>query len=68
MGIVNRDGINFRELVLVDKIKETSKNAIYMKEVVEIEKYLKENLEPGDLFLTIGAGDVYKIGEEIIEK
>ena len=33
----------------------------------EIEEYLKEKIKPGDLFLTIGAGDVYKIGEEIIE-
>ncbi len=53
---------------LVNKIKETSDNAIYMADFSEIEKYLKEKLQPGDLFLTIGAGDVYKIGEDIIEK
>ena len=52
---------------LVEKIHETSDNAVYMKNFDEIEKYLKEKLEPGDIFLTIGAGDVYKIGEEIIK-
>lgn len=53
---------------LVDKIKATSKNAVYMKDFNEIEEFLKEKLEPGDLFLTIGAGDVYKIGEEIVNE
>lgn len=52
---------------LVEKIHETSDNAVYMKSFTEIEKYLKEKLEPGDIFLTIGAGDVYKIGEDMIK-
>lgn len=52
---------------LVNKIHETSDNAVYMKDFSDIEKYLKEKLEPGDIFLTIGAGDVYKIGEKIVE-
>jgi len=51
---------------LVGKIEKTSNNAIYMKDFSEIEEYLKKELKPGDLFLTIGAGDVYKIGEEIV--
>lgn len=53
---------------LVEKIEGTSKNAIYVKSFDEIEEILAEKLQPGDLFLTIGAGDVYKIGEKIIEK
>ena len=53
---------------LVDRIQNTSNNAIYMKDFSEIEQYLKEKLKPGDLFLTIGAGDVYKIGEDIINR
>ena len=53
---------------LVDKIQGTSNNAIYMKDFSEIEEFLKNKLKPGDLFLTIGAGDVYKIGEHIIKE
>lgn len=53
---------------LVKKIEGTSKNAVYVKDFEEIEKILAKKLQPGDLFLTIGAGDVYKIGEKIIEK
>lgn len=51
---------------LTDKINSVSQNAIYMKDFSDIEYYLKETLSEGDLFLTIGAGNVYKIGENLI--
>jgi len=51
---------------LTDKINAVSQNAIYMKDFSDIEYYLKENLSDGDLFLTIGAGNVYQIGENLI--
>ena len=31
----------------------------------ELEKALRETAEPGDIILTVGAGDVYKIGEHL---
>ena len=33
----------------------------------ETTKWLKENSHPGDLVLTMGAGDVYKVGEELLK-
>ena len=51
---------------LVNKIEKTSKNAVYIKDFKDIEKYVEKELKPGDLFITIGAGDVYKIGDEIV--
>ncbi len=32
------------------------------------EKIVKDSLKPGDILLTMGAGDVYKIGENILSK
>ena len=29
--------------------------------------YLKANLKPGDLLLTLGAGDVWKVGEQLLD-
>jgi UDP-N-acetylmuramate--alanine ligase len=29
---------------------------------------LKKTLQPGDLLLTLGAGDVWKVGEDILKK
>lgn len=51
---------------LVDVINENSHNAIYMKEFSDVADYMKKNAKPGDLVITMGAGDVYKIGELII--
>ena len=42
--------------------------AIYIKEFEEIENYIKQNAKEGDVILTVGAGDVYKIGESLCNK
>ena len=33
----------------------------------ELEDALRAIAQPGDIILTVGAGDIYKIGEDIIE-
>ncbi len=52
---------------LVDAINEKSKNAKYIKEFADIEKYFEETAQEGDLIFTMGAGNIYKIGESIIK-
>jgi len=42
--------------------------AKYVGSAIEIENYLKHNTNKDDIILFQGAGDVYKIGEEIISK
>ncbi len=39
----------------------------YMSNFNEIAEYINENADPGDLILTMGAGDVYKVGEILLE-
>jgi UDP-N-acetylmuramate--alanine ligase len=34
----------------------------------EIEEFLVENCMSGDLLITMGAGDIVKVGEELLEK
>lgn len=34
----------------------------------EIEACLKETARPGDIILTVGAGDVFKIGEHLVAR
>jgi len=51
---------------LVNKISTTSQNAIYIKDFENIITYLAENAQENDLIFTIGAGNVYKIGEELL--
>lgn len=49
--------------MLADKIAESGKQALYIKGFDKIVEYLDKNAAPGDLIITMGAGDVYKVGD-----
>ncbi len=55
---------------LAEKIKEThpAKEVLFMKDFEEIAAYVSENAESGDMVITMGAGDIYKVGEMLLEK
>ena len=55
---------------LADKIKEShpDKGVMFMDSFEEISNYVCDNAKSGDLVLTMGAGDIYKVGEMILEK
>ena len=52
---------------LVNAIKVKGSNAIYLPSFKEIEEYLLNVATPNDVIVTMGAGNVYLIGESIIE-
>lgn len=52
---------------LVNAIKNHHNGAIYMSSFEEILKYLEENLEDEDTVVTMGAGNVYEIGERLLK-
>lgn len=43
-------------------------NVIDMPNMVEIPAYLERIVKDGDVIITLGAGDVYRVGEELIRK
>jgi UDP-N-acetylmuramate--alanine ligase len=52
---------------LVDQIKKFGhRDVAYVSDFAQAQKVLKEKLQEGDLLLTLGAGDVWKIGEEFL--
>ncbi len=53
---------NIKEEMLVDKIKVNNKNVIYLDSFDKIVDYLKENIKPQDLVITIGAGPINEVG------
>ncbi len=57
--------ITSRDLVL--EINKNSNNAQYIKEFHDIAEFFKQNASEGDIVITMGAGDVYKIGEILIK-
>ena len=53
--------------MLARDISKRGVKCSYIKSFNSIVEYLKRDLKDGDLFLTIGAGDVYKIGEMYLQ-
>ncbi len=53
--------------VLYDEIKKRHPEVIYMSDKEELLSELKETLKDDDLLITLGAGDVWKIGEELLK-
>ncbi len=53
-------------LVSSKELAQSIDGALYFKTFEETEEYLKNHLSPGDMAITMGAGDVYKIGESIL--
>ena len=50
------------------KEKDPAKDVYFFKDFDEIANFVCNNAEPGDLVITMGAGDIYKVGEMILEK
>lgn len=60
----NTIGISSKDLMI--KINEIGGKAYYFSTFDEIENFLLKNCINDDLVITMGAGDVYKIGEKLI--
>ena len=63
-----KDTLGMSSELLCDELKKKGKEAYYFSTFDEIEDYLKKKSIDGDLLITMGAGDVVKIGEELIKK
>ncbi len=60
--------ISSEELAGEIKKEYPDKKVYYMSSFEEIANYVKKNAEEGDLVITMGAGDIYKVGDLIMEK
>ncbi|MDL2280425.1 UDP-N-acetylmuramate--L-alanine ligase [Selenomonadales bacterium OttesenSCG-928-I06] len=56
------------KLIIDEATKNSNQEIIYIKEKENIAAYLEKIIIPGDLIITMGAGDIFKIGEELKEK
>lgn len=59
-------GIN-GELIYNDVKEAGHRDVHYIKDKNEISAFLQKNIQDGDVVITLGAGDIYKIGEKFIE-
>lgn len=49
--------------MLADEISKTGKNVIYLSSFEKISDYLNKYAKKDDMILTMGAGDIFKVGE-----
>jgi len=53
---------------LVNEVNKQSNNAMYIKDFEEIANFIVSNAQPGDIVFTMGAGDVSKLSQIILDK
>ena len=61
------EGIDGECIVKEVKSNDANKEIYYVRERNKIAEFLKDKLKEDDLVITMGAGDNYKTGEELIE-
>lgn len=48
------------------RVHNPEKNVYYVKDLHELTKVLYRDARPGDMIFTMGAGSIYKVGEELV--
>jgi len=55
--------------LLAESVQQTTgQDVVFIDSFARVEEYLYKNCEKGDLVITMGAGDVFKIGEELVKE
>ena len=62
------DTLGISSLTLAEEIQKLGKDVFYFPTFEEIENFLLKNCIRNDLLITMGAGDVVKIGENLLKK
>ena len=57
----NTIGISSRD------IQQRIPGAVYCETLPEVTEYLRSIAQPGDIILTVGAGDIYRAGEALLK-
>ena len=60
------DTLGMSSAQIVDKIQAKGGIAHYFQTFDEIENFLLQKCEKGDLLITMGAGDIVKVGENLL--
>lgn len=54
---------------IVDEVKaQTGVDAVYIHNLKDIAPWLKDHMQKGDLIITMGAGDIYTVGETLAKE
>lgn len=62
------DTLGISSKTLADKVSALGTDTRYFPSFEEIEKFILEKCVNGDLLITMGAGDIVKVGEKLLEQ
>ena len=62
-----QDTLGISSQTLQEEIQKLGTNCYYFPSFNEIENFILENCESGDLLITMGAGDVVNVGENLLK-
>ena len=62
------DNLGISSQTLQKEIEALGKKCYYFPTFEEIENFILKSCTPGDLLITMGAGDVVNIGENLLQK
>ena len=60
------DTLGMSSEILAEAVRKKGTDSYYFPSFEEIEEYLRKNCQEGDMLITMGAGDVYKIGDSLL--
>jgi UDP-N-acetylmuramate--alanine ligase len=67
-----RDSERERELVsgqdLVQRLSENGRSARYVQDFGEIAARLARDVQPGDVVMTMGAGNIWRVADELVQR
>lgn len=61
------DTLGVSSEALAEEAKKLGTDALYLPTFADIETFLKEHCQPGDLLITMGAGDIVTVGEDLLK-
>jgi UDP-N-acetylmuramate--alanine ligase len=59
-------GVSSQDLIEKMKINEPTKKFVHVTDLKNCEKYLRENIERDEIVVLMGAGDVFRVGEALV--
>ena len=60
------DTLGMSSQLLAEAVGKRDTASYYFPSFEEIEDFLRKNCQEGDMLITMGAGDVYKIGDSLL--
>ena len=61
-----KDTLGISSETLMNEVKKFNPNCYYFDSFEKIEEFVKNNYIDNDLLITMGAGDIYKVGESLV--